>query len=297
MARITNIQLRKDTAANWTSTNPTLSDGEVGIETNTGKFKIGNNYQPWNVLSYATDVSKITGTILNSSIITSYLLKLGLSTAGPVTTDASGNLSSSATLPIENGGTNSTSQADLTTNIPAQVYPPFVSGSYYRSDIPAASATANLNTLYLLPFYVGKTTTFDRIACYVTTFSTGGDNRLGIYKDTNGTPSTLILDAGTVAVTAVGLYEITVSLTLTPGWYWLAACAQTSGSYNVLSRGSTGASKITQRNSTSTTVAGAIYAITVNSITGAFPASLATGYTFLLGSGNTNGNTSILRAA
>ena len=36
------IQLRRDTAANWTSTNPTLRAGEFGIETDTLKFKIGN---------------------------------------------------------------------------------------------------------------------------------------------------------------------------------------------------------------------------------------------------------------
>ena len=35
------IQLRKDTAGNWTSNNPLLYPGEMGIETDTGKFKIG----------------------------------------------------------------------------------------------------------------------------------------------------------------------------------------------------------------------------------------------------------------
>jgi hypothetical protein len=29
------IQLRRDTAANWTSNNPTLREGEIGIETYT----------------------------------------------------------------------------------------------------------------------------------------------------------------------------------------------------------------------------------------------------------------------
>ena len=35
------IQLRKDTASNWTTNNPLLYPGEMGIETDTGKFKIG----------------------------------------------------------------------------------------------------------------------------------------------------------------------------------------------------------------------------------------------------------------
>ena len=36
------IQIRRDTASNWTSSNPTLSQGEQGYETDTGKLKIGN---------------------------------------------------------------------------------------------------------------------------------------------------------------------------------------------------------------------------------------------------------------
>ena len=42
MAVQTQIQVRRGTAATWTSTNPTLTAGEVGFETDTGKFKIVN---------------------------------------------------------------------------------------------------------------------------------------------------------------------------------------------------------------------------------------------------------------
>jgi hypothetical protein len=47
------IQVRRDTAANWTSTNPTLAAGEVGFETDTGRFKIGNGSTAWTSRSYA----------------------------------------------------------------------------------------------------------------------------------------------------------------------------------------------------------------------------------------------------
>jgi hypothetical protein len=50
----TKIQLRRGLAADWTSTNPTLAAGEIGFETNTGKFKIGTNgLTAWNDLAYA----------------------------------------------------------------------------------------------------------------------------------------------------------------------------------------------------------------------------------------------------
>ena len=47
------IQLRRDTAANWTTVNPTLSQGEPGFETDTGKFKIGTGLADWTSLDYA----------------------------------------------------------------------------------------------------------------------------------------------------------------------------------------------------------------------------------------------------
>lgn len=47
------VQLRRDTAANWTANNPTLLAGEVGIETDTRRMKFGNGTQTWTALAYA----------------------------------------------------------------------------------------------------------------------------------------------------------------------------------------------------------------------------------------------------
>lgn len=41
------IQLRRDTAANWTSNNPVLRQGEIGIETDTYQMKVGNGTSTW----------------------------------------------------------------------------------------------------------------------------------------------------------------------------------------------------------------------------------------------------------
>lgn len=49
---IVRIQLRRDTAANWTSANPILAAGELGIETDTDQFKLGNGTAAWSALSY-----------------------------------------------------------------------------------------------------------------------------------------------------------------------------------------------------------------------------------------------------
>ena len=49
------IKLRRDTAANWTSANPILADGEFGYEKDTAKAKIGNGVANWVSLAYLSD--------------------------------------------------------------------------------------------------------------------------------------------------------------------------------------------------------------------------------------------------
>lgn len=46
------ISLRNDTAANWKSKNPVLTDGELGIETDTHLIKVGDGTTAWSNLSY-----------------------------------------------------------------------------------------------------------------------------------------------------------------------------------------------------------------------------------------------------
>lgn len=46
------IQVRRDTAANWTSANPVLHQGEPGLETDTGNTKIGDGSTAWASLAY-----------------------------------------------------------------------------------------------------------------------------------------------------------------------------------------------------------------------------------------------------
>jgi hypothetical protein len=46
------FQLRRDTSANWTQYDPTLLDGEIGVNTDTYQFKIGNGSTLWTLLPY-----------------------------------------------------------------------------------------------------------------------------------------------------------------------------------------------------------------------------------------------------
>jgi hypothetical protein len=46
------IQIRRDTATNWTSVNPILASGEIGLETDTDLFKIGDGVTVWSSRAY-----------------------------------------------------------------------------------------------------------------------------------------------------------------------------------------------------------------------------------------------------
>jgi hypothetical protein len=106
---------------------------------------------------------------------------------------------------------------------------PKIAGHFYRTPFLAHNNLGISHQLaYYTPIFIDQSTDIDRLS--ITTgniFSGSSTVRIGIYNNTNGRPSTLILDAGTVApIAANTVYSITVSQTLTVGYYWLAFCQQ-----------------------------------------------------------------------
>lgn len=55
------IQLRRGTASEWTSVNPILALAEPGVETDTGKFKMGDGETAWTGLPYSSGIQGIQG--------------------------------------------------------------------------------------------------------------------------------------------------------------------------------------------------------------------------------------------
>jgi hypothetical protein len=95
MPVVTQIQVRRGTAAQWTSANPTLSSGEFGFETDTNKLKCGNGSTAWNSLAYIATDGDITGVTAGTGIS-------GGGTSGTVTvsidTSVTADLSTAQTL-------------------------------------------------------------------------------------------------------------------------------------------------------------------------------------------------------
>jgi hypothetical protein len=51
---IVTIKIRRGLAAEWASENPVLAEGELGLELDTLRIKVGDGAQYWNDLAYGT---------------------------------------------------------------------------------------------------------------------------------------------------------------------------------------------------------------------------------------------------
>lgn len=54
------IKVRRSSSTAWTNANPVLASGEIGFETNTGKFKIGDGETTWALLYYFKNANDTT---------------------------------------------------------------------------------------------------------------------------------------------------------------------------------------------------------------------------------------------
>ncbi len=57
------MQQRRGTAAQWTAANPILAAGEIGFETDTSKFKMGNGSSTWSALQYFANAAELAAII------------------------------------------------------------------------------------------------------------------------------------------------------------------------------------------------------------------------------------------
>ena len=72
------IQVRRGTASQWTSVNPILAAGEMGVESDTNLFKFGNGSSTWTALAYANNSDVAIGEISQDAINSALSMGNGL---------------------------------------------------------------------------------------------------------------------------------------------------------------------------------------------------------------------------
>ncbi len=162
------LLLRRGTTAEWTSANPVLADGEIGLDTSQDKFKIGDGVTAWNSLAFATGAAGssglnpvfsrqgtlgvLTGTqrlyVERAGTIGVVRASLGTPSVGsPVVVDVNKNGTSILSAPISVAAGQYTATGTISNSS-------CVAGDYYTVDIDSVGSTspgANLTvTIYIL---------------------------------------------------------------------------------------------------------------------------------------------------
>ena len=117
------LQLRRGSAAQWTAANTLLAQGELGLETDTGKLKIGDGSTVWTSLAYytagsaaVTSVNGYTGTVVLTASDISGLGTIASQAASNVTITG-GSITGITDLAVADGGTGASTASGARTNL------------------------------------------------------------------------------------------------------------------------------------------------------------------------------------
>ena len=231
------------TSATWNGVAVAINRGGTGQATATAGFNALAPSQTSNSGKYlTTDGTNASWATVSggSGTVTSITAGSGLSggtitTSGTVALNINGLSSTTVvaddTVPVYD--TSATANAKCLTSDIAGLGVGAIGfkNSYYYFPYSMAGGT-NTNNLtasriYYVPFFVRKKTTFTRIGIQVTT-SLGTSAALGIYNSSDGVPTSLLLDCGTVSIATTGEKEATISQSLNVGFYYLALVADSA---------------------------------------------------------------------
>ncbi|MBP04599.1 MAG: hypothetical protein CMA72_07455, partial [Euryarchaeota archaeon] len=181
------MQQRRDTASAWTSANPVLLNGELGYETDTKKFKVGNGTAAWSALAYVPAFSissyplataDIADDAVTAAKIANTSVTAGSYTTADITVDAQGRITSAASgAGLADGSVTTAKLADDA-----------VTGAKLANDITIANNLTVTNDLTVN----GTTTTIDSTTLVVE------DKNIEIGKVS--TPSDTTADGGGITL-------------------------------------------------------------------------------------------------
>jgi hypothetical protein len=98
------IQFRRGTAAEWAAANPILAQGEIGVNLDANRFKVGTGLTSWNNLDYTAVFDIVVQSSVDSVVYPTFASAvgktyIGINTTGIVYTPPTGNLGIGTTNP------------------------------------------------------------------------------------------------------------------------------------------------------------------------------------------------------
>lgn len=115
----TRMLQRRGTATQWANANPILGSGEIGFETDTGQFKIGDGTSNWDDLSYFKNLEDLGGSLDDYILLTEKGVANGVATLNANTVIPDSQISNLIARVSEVNSLVSNAIADITNNAPA----------------------------------------------------------------------------------------------------------------------------------------------------------------------------------
>ena len=211
MAVVTQIQVRRGTASQWTSTNPVLAAGEQGFETDTLKLKIGNGSSAWNSLAYVA-----TGA---NGTVTSITAGTGLS-GGTITTTGTIAIDTATTVDVSTAQTLTNKTLTTPTITQGQATPSFTANDYVLVSGDAGKLLLASNGATAGTVSIPTDATFNFATGTQITILQTGAGQLTIQAASSGT--TTVYSTGATAATPkcrAQYSAITILKTAANTWY------------------------------------------------------------------------------
>ena len=126
------IQFRRGTDAEWASANPILAQGEIGVNLDGNRFKIGTGLTSWNNLDYTAVFDVITQPTTAPLVYPTFANNSGVTNVGIATSGSTSFVYIPSTGNLGIGTTNATSKLTVSGNL-------LVTGIITATDFNSAS--------------------------------------------------------------------------------------------------------------------------------------------------------------
>ena len=226
-------------------------------------------------LSTITSSEITDGTIVNADISASAAIATSkISGLAAVATSGSGSDITTGTVAVARLGSTA---PPTPTPYASNDWVPLWSGLGGGASTTTVGGTAvsSNNAVRYQPVWIGQTVSLIGLGVDVAAANAGASAvvRLGLYSDSSGRPGSVVVDAGTASLGTAVAKELTFSsVSLSPGWYWVALATQsldTSGT-NPGFRAVQNSASLASRTSVPSATATQDAVFTSSSVTGAF---------------------------